>query len=729
MLAEYLFPDSYESKRSFLKFLLLNNKFMLPMLLTQSVFLGVFLGTFDISAHALFLSVFDEKMMARGYIVSGIAGIILTSLYDRLSLRMEFKNVAIINLILVTSLTFILWIALVLSPGKWVIFFIFIMLGPLNILAILGFRETAGRLFSILKGKRSSGIADEGLITGIIIGCLSIPVLLFFKYESHNILLITASSVLAATVIQIIIGVNFQTVTLNEEKQLKNPLKEASVVSIFRKDPYVRIMAIFLILSVITAFFVQYSFMAVTRIKYPLEKDMALFLGKFTAGVMICALLAQVFGFSYLLRKFNLGTLLGIFPLSLAIFTAIAILTWIETTNSPGSASGYLIFFLILALGRLISKSLKVSTGSSSFKIIYKPIDEEIRYKVKSVLDGTVNEIAALLSGLVLTGLGIFSFIKLIHFSWILFIIILIWLFVAFRLYSEYRKSLAQQLEAADRSGTVRRKIPQPSFLKSRYYAERAFRANYFSLITGDYSSLENNISRWYYKKIIDYSGSESDINLLPVLKKIAGKNDLDDGIRSQAEELINFLKEISATPEQENFKIISSNKLLSDDRMPQTAEILRLLRDTSLESKRLAIYIIGKFKLSDMLPEVGECLSISGLESDAYSVLRTFGGDAVEELESLYLVSSGNTFKCKTILRLFGELCTKESTGFLFARLWSHSGQIKETALKCLIGCRFVPSRDDKNRLNHLISDVVDIIIWDLSAKVCLEKHNDTFP
>ena len=47
---------------------------MVLMLLTQSVFLGIFFGAFDISAHSLFLSIFDEKMMARGYVVSGLAG-------------------------------------------------------------------------------------------------------------------------------------------------------------------------------------------------------------------------------------------------------------------------------------------------------------------------------------------------------------------------------------------------------------------------------------------------------------------------------------------------------------------------------------------------------------------------------------------------------------------------------------------------------------------------------
>ena len=53
-----------------------------------------------------------------------------------------------------------------------------------------------------------------------------------------------------------------------------------------------------------------------------------------------------------------------------------------------------------------------------------------------------MNEIAALSSGLLLSGLGALTFIKLIHFSWVLFIIIGIWAFVAIKLYSEYRNSI-----------------------------------------------------------------------------------------------------------------------------------------------------------------------------------------------------------------------------------------------------------------------------------------------
>ena len=191
---------------------------MVSILLAQSVFLGIFFGAFDISAHSLFLSIFDEKMMARGYVVSGLAGIILTSLYTGFQTRMHFRNFAIVNLVFVTVLTLILWILLILNPANWVVFIVFIMLGPLNILAMLGFWGTAGRLFTLRQGKRLFGLVDAGMIVGIIISCYAIPVLLSFNFKAHNILIVSAAAVLAGSVIQVVIGRRFQFASGSVEK-------------------------------------------------------------------------------------------------------------------------------------------------------------------------------------------------------------------------------------------------------------------------------------------------------------------------------------------------------------------------------------------------------------------------------------------------------------------------------------------------------------------------------
>jgi ATP/ADP translocase len=701
---------------------------MVTMLLAQSVFIGVFFGAFDISAHSLFLSIFDEKMMAKGYVVSGVGGIILTSLYTWLQARIKFKNFAVINLIVVTLLTLILWVALILNPEPWVIFIVFIMLGPLNILAMLGFWGTTGRLFTLRQGKRLFGLVDAGLIIGIIVSCYSIPVLLSFNFDSHNILLFSVSSILIATVFQIIIGARFKMVTGSGDKEKEKKKEKNSVFAIFRKDRYTRIMGVFIALSVITAFFVQYSFMAVTREQYPAEADMARFLGIFTGSMMIFTLLVKLLVFSYLIRNYGLRTCLAISPILIAGFTVIAITVGMLMGYTPEATSGFMIFFLLMALSRLFSKSLKDSIESPSFKVIYQTIDEKVRYEIQSVMDGTVNEIAALFSGLILTGLGILSFIKLIHFSWVLSVFILLWVYIALKLYKEYRKSIRKALETGGDDESAIATSEEQHIFENRFAGEMAFKKSYFSLVTKNYSSLNNSKNNWYLKKIMHHSKSKNDISLIPVLKYIDSNNNFDDEIRKQSSELIKGITKNLGKREKEERKIIHSKEILSGTRLPQTTEILRLLRDNSVESKRLAIYMIGKFKLSDMLPEVCECLNIPGLETDASEVLRIFGADAVDELIRYYLVASGNIYTSKTILRLLGLMPDKASTEFLFSRLWSNSRILKEVTLKCLIAIEITPSAEEKDRLNQLISDIVGLMTWNLSAKVCIENSNDPF-
>jgi ATP/ADP translocase len=697
---------------------------MVSMLLAQSVFLGIFFGAFDISAHSFFLSIFDEKMMARGYVVSGLVGIILTSLYTSLQTRMAFRTFAISNLFFVAVATLLLWLLLLLNPAKWVIFLVFIMLGPLNILAMLGFWGTTGRLFTLRQGKRLFGLVDAGLIVGIIISCYSIPVLLAVNFRPHNILLISAAGVLTGCIMQIFIGSRFLVTAGQAEKEPEETNEKKSLLSVFRHDQYVRVMGIFIALSVMTAFFVQYSFMAVTREQYPAEEDMALFLGLFTGSMMIFTLLIKLLVFSYLIRNYGLRTCLALSPVLVAAFTLIAVLLGTFMGFTP-AAGGFMLFFMLLALSRLFSKSLKDSIESPSFKVIYQTLDEKIRYEIQSGMDGTVNEIAALTSGLLLAGLGILSFIKLIHFSVVLLVLTLIWVFVAVKLYSEYRKSIRNALESGSLAKPEKELHSGTPLMESRFSADLAFKKDYYSLISGELSVIDNK-SRHYYQKILDHSASTNDINLIPALKRIAEDKKIDDEFRQHSVKTVESLELLSSSSSDSDDRLLSAKKILAGSRQPQTTLILRLLRDTSLDSRRLAINMIGKFKLTDLLPEVCVCLNIPGLEENAENVLMSFGKESYGELQRYYMVSSGNINISKSILRILGSSSSKEHESFLFSRLWSNSRQVKEVAMKWLIDRNYKAPDEEKDRLHQYVSDIIGIITWNVAARIAITKRND---
>jgi ATP:ADP antiporter, AAA family len=698
------------------------------MLLTQSVFLGIFFAAFDITAHSLFLSIFDEKMLARGYALSGIAGIIFTSVYYLLQTRIKYRLLALINLSFVAAVTVLLWLALIFSPTNLIIFIVFILAGPLNILLLIIFWRTTEYLIARSKGKRLVRIADAGLLIGISVMSFAIPILISLKLGIYNILLFSLFSVFVVSILQIVIGNKFSLNTSGDGNYSGKSEIRNSLDIIFSKDSYIRIIGIFALLSVLAAYFIQYSFLAVTREQYPAATDMARFLGLFTGSMILFVLLLKQVVYSYLVHKFSLRTCLFISPVLIAFLAALAVASGALTVLTPEAGKSFLIFFIVLALSRLISKSLRDSVESPAFKTIWKSSGQKFKPEIWSGMNAALQQAVIFFSGLILTLFGLISFIKLIHFSLLLLLISLLWLYIAFRLYAKYRNSVLTVIEnGSDAAPEIDFPDVTVTF-KNNFAAYITFRKYYFNIVCGDYSVLHKVSNRKFFEKIINYTSSANDVNLLPVLRRISILSTLDDEGRKRSDALIESLQKYSTSLKPSDNKYTEALKVLSGTRKPQTTEILRLLRDNSLDSKRLAIYMIGKFRLTDLLSEVCECLIIPGLTYDATEVLRTMGSEIESELVRYYLITSGNLKLSKTLLELLGESCTRETVGFMFSRLWSNSRQLKEIAVKCLIKCKFNPSLEEKQRLEQLVSDTLGLITWNLSAKVSLKKDKDDY-
>jgi len=700
---------------------------MVSLLLAQSIFLGIFIGAFDITAHSLFLSTFDEKMMARAYICSGIVGTMLTWLFGRLKSRMKIKSISALTLIIVTFLTIVLWITLTASKEKWLIFTGFVMFGPLNLLVLLGYRAMTEKLFNGEQNTRILQFTDAGLIAGTVIISFLIPLLILFRFNVTNVFLLSACSVLIAAIIQISGDKKMNKIDSETENYPDKSDNSRSSFAALRKNHYTRSIGLFIVLSVIAAFFIQYSFMAVTREQFPFAEKMAEFLGVFTGCVMILILILKYYVFTHLLRNFGLKTCLIITPFLIAIISSLAILAGGLMGYNPAYAGGFILFFLLLSAGRVISKSLKYTVQQPSLKILFQSIEVGLRAGINRETTTLLNEVLVVISGLILTCLGFLTFIRLIHFYIVLLIIVLVWLYAAFILFKKYKESV---IRSTLKGGLMIPKTDNSvgqSHLKKTFSVNVAFSKDYFSLIAGDFSALNTDNIR-YYDHLIQYAVSKNDYSLIPALKKIAGNTKIDEIVRRRAVEASRMLSEHLVSPKPENDRNVEAARALSGTRKPQTTEILRLLRESSPESKRLAIYMIGKFGLTDLLSEVCGCLSIPQLANDAAEVLKTFGSESENELVRYYLVNSGNIKLSKKVLQLIGSTCTKETKDFLFSRLWSNSRILKEVVVKCLINCNFRPSDEEKLRLSLLTSDIIGIITWYLSAKISFEKENDTF-
>lgn len=275
---------------------------------------------------------------------------------------------------------------------------------------------------------------------------------------------------------------------------------------------------------------------------------------------------------------------------------------------------------------------------------------------------------------------------------------------------------------------------PDPGNLKNEFCGKILFRSNLYHLITGNLAVLESIDNKWFLNELLNYSSSTHDPNILKALKKIASAERFDESMRQRASEIAEIIDDEingkkgwgSALLTGNDQKAADARHILAGIRYPQTTEVLRLMRDKSPELKRLALWLIGKFRMTDLSQEVCECLGIRGIEEDAFSVLTSLGSDAGPEIKRHYLTSAGNMGMSRAILRLFSKTCSMESMSFLVERLWSTSRQLREITLKALIKCGYAANEDEKGRLQKMILETFGLLTWFLSAKVCLADVGD---
>jgi hypothetical protein len=269
--------------------------------------------------------------------------------------------------------------------------------------------------------------------------------------------------------------------------------------------------------------------------------------------------------------------------------------------------------------------------------------------------------------------------------------------------------------------------------LKNRFSGKFLFRSNFYHLITGNLHLLDHLNNKWFLHEIFDYSLKYKDINFLPALKKISASDRFDENLRLRSSEIYQVIEEKVLKSKSrgnslplisEEDRIDNAKKMLADSRSPHTTEILRLLRDKSIELRRLGIFLIGKFSMTDMTQEVCGSINIKGVQPDAFLVLRTLGNDAEKELHRLYLASSGNLVTSKAVLSLLANIKSQENISFLLERVWSNSRQLREIALIGLRNCGFKPDNDEKRRLENLICETCGLLVWIISAKVSLQNH-----
>jgi ATP:ADP antiporter, AAA family len=702
------------------------------LLLTQSIFLGIFYGALDTASSSLFLSIFPAEKLPIAFSISGVAGILMTTLYSTLQSRIQFSKLAILNIATVAIITFFLWFGFSFTDSKWLVFLLLVMLGPLNIVAMLGFWGTAGRIFSLRQGKRLFGLIDAGQIIGVIIASYSVPIILSFSIKTKDILFLSTCSAVIALLFQFIIS--FRTDKLSQKVVVvKEKHDDGGFFALF-KNKFVRLMAIFVALSMIVAFFVSYSFLAVTKIKYPDVVGFASFFGVFVGTVMFITLMIKTLLYGKLMKTYGLQTALLISPVVLVVISVIAAIVGIFGGYS-GTEGGFIFFFLLIALSRLLSVALKSAVEAPSFKILYQTIDSKVRHNVQARVDGTVNEISALASGLILLGLSALAFIKLINFTQALIVILALWLWIAYKLYKAYKNNLEQSLVKQSSSEETSTTNATTGIVSKVLHGNEKAEQVLFVM------NVQEKIQPVLYEKLLPYLLHHR----LDEIKKYAFQQCTDLRVYESLDTLKDFdiashQKESEKLTHQltteladgflnERILTLSRSKITSDRELaarligesknPDFIGHLKfLLRDIDTNVKIAAIKASSKLKRSELAPVLAEFLTSDVYGRYAFDALIETGEPSIECLEHIFSKAGNDSVLSMRIVRIIGSIGGEKACINLLHKINYHDADVARLSASLLIKLKFKVNEDQYYLVNQALLQMLHITAWNIAAR-----------
>ncbi|MDH5398398.1 MAG: hypothetical protein OEX02_09640, partial [Cyclobacteriaceae bacterium] len=410
------------------------------LMLGMGFFMGIFLATLDVGALSLFLQTFDEgKDLPMAFLLSGVVGIILISIYNFFQSRIPYASLSIISLLAMTIILLGLQFGIkTIADPKNVYFAAFVIVLPFNYLTLLLFWGTFGRIFTLRESKKIIGSIDTGQLIASILALFSIPILLQILEVTDllSISLLAQGGVLLMVAIIALkklhaVGGHKRVGRISYPKMLRSK--------------YIVLMAAFVIVSMITISFVDYAFLSATAQQFS-PTALPTFLSLFEATVVIFSFLFQTFVTDKVIAQYGLRVALIINPMLIGLFTGIAVFMGIFFGYIKEGNDTFIFFFIIIAMSKLFIDALKDALDGPSFKLYFLPVDTSIRFDVQTKVEGIVTAFAGVLAGLLIITINNVEFFTLLYITIFSLPLLAMWYIITNKMHEGYKSTLQNTL-------------------------------------------------------------------------------------------------------------------------------------------------------------------------------------------------------------------------------------------------------------------------------------------
>jgi len=336
-------------------------------------------------SRAMFLTKFDIDRLPSLYMLMAVFGGVFAYLYSKLAAKTSLKAAVLATNMLSVAAMVVMW-AMIHLP--WMVYVLNIFVSLFSIMLVAQGWLVASNLFDAREAKRLYPLLGMGMVLGAAFGG---------EFTNRTALVVgTRNLILASAAMVILAYVAFRfairgaPATLAKARAGDEQETDFSFGSMFHDVARVRHLQI--IVGIMVAMYlvdtvVEYQFQAMARVGHTGDQLTAFFGQFYGLYLNLTEFVFQLFLTAAIVRRFGVGGTLQIAPASI-------LLSSVATLAAPGVVSASAV--------RLTEASTRYTLNRTGMELLYMPLPQDLRNRVKAFIDICVDRVSRGLGGLLL---------------------------------------------------------------------------------------------------------------------------------------------------------------------------------------------------------------------------------------------------------------------------------------------------------------------------------------
>ncbi len=714
-------------------------------LVVWGIFIGAALAFYDLGAISLFIDTFGAAGLPKAFLLSGLLGMIILSIYAFQRNRYAYTMVALVCYSVISFGYFVIYYGMDHFNKPKYIYFAFVFAIPAHLLIIGNFQ----RMHNFLFGNQEVRKLGQWSNIGIVLSSITVFYCAHLLQVNLNLrvaqfILLGGAFLTIATVLLLVATTNIQ--VLKELTVSAQYINAKNNYSKLYNNRYVRLLLLFSVSIVIPLLFIDFYFFRAVEQNYEGLNALVNFLAQFWGISLTVGLFVHFVIYNFILNKYGLKVALLVLPVAIVLLSGLCI--WIGSYfgHTPGTTTFY-IFFIVVCSIQLISSRLKENLMLPALRYYFLPIPEMLRHDTIIKVIGVGQQLATALGAVLLLLFTTVIPWNPLYYAILLIVMAVTCTIIVFKIYAAYREVLKETLD--------KQQIVKADQARLSYVGMLADSAKLIATAKlPPHLNIINLLDPVIYKSavlsLIDHENDAAQaialkqanklclLEAIPVLKGImllkyfnVLKNrdlilDTYDKLRG-AEFRLEKLRYIEQLTYSKliNERVFGASLTRYADEDIKPKLLNKLFRDPISRVRYYAAAAAAGSNDEGMLKNLTEMLADSRYSNAAVAAISNTGVAVLPVLESAFN-QTGQLEKIQLrIIQIFGSVGTKEAVELLLKKLDLPNQNIISGALVALSRSGYNVKQDKALSIKRELEEVCSTVVWNMSAFLDLKRTN----